>query len=290
MRNLILTFALCLAPTLASAGAARPESSPAGAPPPVQVMVVGTFHMGNPGLDLANVETDNMLTDARQAEIAAVAKALAKFKPNVVAVERIATSPDYIDPKFQAFTPEQLNTVADERYQIGYRIATVAGVSRVYGVDEQPSEGEPDYFPLGKLSAHAEATGQTEKLNAKIEEIQRIVGEFGAMQKDHTVGELLIAQNAPADVADNAAFYYRTSEFDRGEDQPGAELQAYWFMRNAKIFSKLMQVTKPGDRVVVVYGAGHKHWLDHFADKTPGYELVDVVPYLKKAARASKRQ
>ena len=55
-------------------------------------------------------------------------------------------------------------------------------------------------------------------------------------------------------------------------------------MRNAKIFSKLVQVTKPGDRVVIVYGAGHKFWLDHFAENTPGFTRVDPLPYLEKAA------
>jgi len=36
----------------------------------------------------------------------------------------------------------------------------------------------------------------------------------------------------------------------------GAELNAYWYMRNAKIFSKLMTASRPGDRIVVVLVAG----------------------------------
>lgn len=63
-----------------------------------------------------------------------------------------------------------------------------------------------------------------------------------------------------------------------------AELIAYYYMRNAKIFSKLIDVTEPGDRVVVVYGAGHKHWLEHFIRNMPGFELVDPIPYLQRAA------
>ncbi len=247
-------------------------------------MVVGTFHMNNPGRDLANVDVENMLTDQRQREIAAVANALTEFKPTVIAVERITEAPDYVDLNFADYTPARLLETADERTQIGYRLADMVGVDRVYGIDEQPDGGEPEYFPFGKLSAHAEATGQSEALAAQVEEIQKIVADFSALQKDHNVAELLIAQNAAEEVAENSAFYYRTLEYDRGEDQPGAELNAYWFMRNAKIFSKLMQVVEPGDRVVVVYGAGHKFWLDHLADNTPGYVSVDPVPYLEKAA------
>ncbi len=56
-------------------------------------------------------------------------------------------------------------------------------------------------------------------------------------------------------------------------------------MRNAKIFGKLMQAAKPGDRVLVVFGAGHGYWLRQFAQTTVGYRLVDVVPYLDSADR-----
>ncbi len=56
------------------------------------------------------------------------------------------------------------------------------------------------------------------------------------------------------------------------------------YLRNAKIFAKLMRQAKPGDRIVVVYGAGHNYWLRHFAGATPGYVSVDPMPYLKAAA------
>jgi len=43
-------------------------------------------------------------------------------------------------------------------------------------------------------------------------------------------------------------------------------------------------VTKPGDRVIVVYGSGHLAWLREIIEKTPGYELEPVLPYLEKAS------
>lgn len=248
----------------------------------IEVMVIGSFHMGNPGQDVANAEIGSMLTDQRQAEIAAAVNAIAAFKPTVIAVERITAEPGYVDPKFLEFTPDKLKSNADERYQLGYRLAQNEGVSRVYGIDEQPSDGEPDYFPFDELMAHAEATGQADALGAQITDIQSKSKKLEEMQKEKTVAELLIAMNSDPDMA-GADFYYETFRYDRGEKQPGAELQAYWFMRNAKIFSKLVQVTKPGDRVVIIYGAGHKYWLDHFASHTPGFTRVDPIPYLQTA-------
>lgn len=282
MRSIIISFAAVALSACASVTSPSPVAEASAGT--VEVMVLGAFHMENPGQDVANAEIENMLTARRQEEIAAAVAAIAAFKPTVIAVERITSEPDYADPKFAQFTGETLTTVADERVQLGYRLAAMEGISRVYGIDEQPSDGEPDYFPFDKLMEHAATTGQSQRLNDQIATIQQQSRDFEALQKTNTVAELLIVMNADPNMA-GADFYYDTFRFDRGERQPGAELQAYWFMRNAKIFSKLAQVTKPGDRVVVVYGAGHKYWLDHFAAHTPGFTSVDPVPYLVRAAK-----
>jgi hypothetical protein len=42
----------------------------------VSVMIVGGFHMSNPGHDMHNVQADDMLAPKRQAEIARVNEAL----------------------------------------------------------------------------------------------------------------------------------------------------------------------------------------------------------------------
>lgn len=247
----------------------------------IQVMVLGSYHMAGSTADVVNIEVDNVLTSQRQAELAAIAASLATFNPTVVATEREGTAPDYLDPVYLEFSEEMLATVANERAQLGYRLAKTAGTDRVYAIDELGGDDEPNYFPFEKLMAHAQATGQAEEIQAMIAEVQQLAADFAARQQDTSIADLLIEMNAgPLSSAD---FYYRMFALDRGEDQPGAELQAYWFMRNAKIFSKLMQVSEPGDRVVIVYGAGHKHWLEHFVEETPGFVLVDPVPYLQAA-------
>lgn len=276
---------LLAALTACATHATSPETNQHSVDPQaIQVLLVGAFHMGNPGRDVANAEIENMLTPQRQAEIANVVEAILEFQPTVVAVERITDAPAYIDERYNDYTPADLTETPNERLQLGYRLANLAGLDRVYGIDEQPSDGEPDYFPFDKLMAHAEETGQSDKIGAQIAEIQEIVAEFSASQKEKNVAELLIAQNDDVALRESSRFYYETFQYDRGEAQPGAELQAYWFMRNAKIFSKLAQVTKPGDRVVIIYGAGHKFWLEHFSENTPGFERVDPMPYLEKAA------
>src|SRR5262249_60529577 len=76
-------------PTRALAFATAVASPPAVAigAEPVKVIVVGTFHMSNPGHDIHNMKVDDVLAPKRQTEIAALTSALAGFRPTRVAIE-----------------------------------------------------------------------------------------------------------------------------------------------------------------------------------------------------------
>ena len=251
-------------------------------PDAIQIMVLGTWHMKPSGADVANVDAESVLTPERQRELAMLVDALMAFKPTAVAVERTTDAPEYVDPNYEDFNDAVLAENPNERAQIGYRLAALAGLDVVYGVDEQPSKDEPDYFPFGKLVDHANANGLGDMLKDDIAMAQAMTAAFSKRQSKHTIPELLMETNGGEMSRHN--FYYGAFKYDIGEAQPGAELQAYWFMRNAKIFSKLLQVVAPGDRVVLVYGAGHYHWLKHMAAETPGVVFIDSTPYLKAAA------
>lgn len=279
-------MAMCMLAAIAGCASTHAEnvvdaSSPGAKSNEIRVMILGTYHMAGSTSDLINVEADSVLTERRQQELAELADALAAFKPTLVVTERVTDAPDYIDPKYAEFTDATLLESENERVQVAYRLAKRTGVTRVHGIDEQPSEGEPDYFPFDKVMGHASATGQQDAIGAFLAGAQKMVEDFTAeTAEDHIALKLLKINTGPMSAPD---FYYALSEFDQGEDQPGAELQAYWFMRNAKIWSKVMDVTQPDDRVVVVYGAGHKYWLEHMAEHTDDYVLVDPAPYLEAA-------
>jgi Family of unknown function (DUF5694) len=250
------------------------------AEPQVEVMVLGAYHFGNPGQDVNNVEVDSVLTPEKQKQLDAVAKALLSFKPTRVMVERESEAPDFAMQAYTEFTPEKLKTAANEADQIGYRIANLAGLQVVHGIDEQPKDGEPDYFPFSEMQDTAKRLGQTKVIETANAPIRSWLAKFEIDQKTKTVAELLAEVNSDP-IYTNMATSYAYLNIGDKDDQAGANLNAMYYLRNAKIFAKLMQVAKPGDRVLVVYGAGHNYWLRHFAAETPGYKFVDPVPYLK---------
>jgi len=263
--------------------AALPETAA-----PIDVMVLGTYHMDNPGLDLANVKADDVLKPQRQKELEALSAALAEFKPTKIMVERIARTPELLDHRYAEFTAADLGTNRDERYQVAYRLAHRLGMKNVYAIDEDPDAAEPDYFPFGKVVEWAKANGRESQLNAELDKAKGEVAQIEQLQAEGSVAHVLASMNRPEKAEHDQGWYYGVLHYGDTDKQPGAELNAYWYMRNAKIFAKLMTVAKPGDRILVVYGAGHNYWLRHFAKTAPGFVNVDPTPYLQKADAASR--
>lgn len=256
---------------------------------PVHVMVLGTWHMDNPGRDLANMKADDVTQPQRQAELAAVAGAIARWKPTKILVEAQRPAPFTME-QYRAFTPAMLLTEHNEIYQIGFRIAKMLGHADVYGFDEQPSDGEPDYFPFGKVDAYARVNGKGPYLDDLLAYYRGRAAEEEAMQAQLSIAQLLLRHNNPsADRADHGRGYYSILAIGDAENQPGAELNAFWYMRNAKMFAKIGLMAEPGDRLLVLVGSGHNYWLRHFANETPGFVNVDPVPYLQAAAEAPAR-
>jgi len=260
-------------------------ATPALAAEPIQVIVLGTYHFENPGLDLNNVRADDVLKPKRQAELEALATALAKFRPTKILVERQTKGPDFTVSSFAEFTPEKLGTDRDEAVQIGYRLASKLGLKRIHGIDERPGKDEPNYFPIDKVMSFAEANKMGKELQALMAKGAKVTQEFEAKQANMSIARLLMGYNDPKGEQSSIQTYYELLQFGDGEQQPGADLNAMWYLRNAKIFAKLMKVAVPGDRLLVIYGAGHNYWLRHFASETPGFRHVDPLPYLEAADR-----
>jgi hypothetical protein len=88
--------------------------------------------------------------------------------------------------------------------------------------------------------------------------------------------------NDPVLVAQGNGFYRTTLHIGSGKDQPGAELLTAWYHRNFLICANLIQVTRPGDHVIVFYGAGHSFLLRQCVQETPGFKLVEPNDYLPR--------
>ena len=187
---------------------------------------------------------------------------------------------DFITSKFDQFSSETLTKDPDERTQIAFRLAHQLGHKSVYGIDEQSET--IDYFPFGKVDAYAKAHEQSAALSRMQEKVEQMVKQMETAQKTKPIHLMLADVNDPACLlADHQNFYYALLSMADQKEQPGAELNAAWYQRNAKIFAKLTQIAQPGDRVLVVFGSGHAFWLRHFVENTPGFQLIEPRDFLQ---------
>ena len=253
--------ALALIAAPCTAGAA-----PAAAPATVQVMIVGDFHMSNPGRDLHNVTVDDVLAPKRQAEIAKVTDALNRFHPTVVAAEWPA---DIASERYGKYLAGTLAPSHNEVVQLGFRLAKTAGLKAFSGIDV---DGD---FPFEAVDAYAKAHGQSAILDQAQAQIESFVQTQDRMMKTSTVGATLRYLNDPKLIAGGNGFYRNTLKIGGGTTQPGADLLTAWYRRNFLICANLIQISRPGDRVVVFYGSGHSFLLRQCVAETPGFRLVE---------------
>jgi hypothetical protein len=240
------------------------------------VMILGTWHMAGPGHDLHNVRADDVLLPKRQRELAAVAEALARFRPTKVAVESLASgmSPVKVE-KYREYLEGNLAPSHNEVVQIGFRIADSAGLADVWGIDV---EGPLPYEPV-KLFAQRHGAPYGDHLDALNASIERQLDGLNRVLRTGTIADGLRWLNDPARLEQHAAFYSGMLQFSDAVDHPGAQLVAAWQQRNDAICARLVQLVRRQDRVIVVYGSGHAYLLRQCV-RDAGFELVVATGYL----------
>ncbi|MBT9500641.1 MAG: hypothetical protein IV092_05315 [Burkholderiaceae bacterium] len=264
-----LAFSLWAA---ASAASSAPAASPLAE---VKVMVLATYHFGNPGQDAVNLAVDDVLSPKRQAELQTLTRRLVEFRPHKVMVERRPAAPDRPElPSYQAWRQGERRAQRNEVEQLGFRLAEARGHEQAYGVD---ADGN---FPFEPLQDYARQRGMEARLQAMLAVLQQGAKDFEVRQARHSIAELLAELNRPEALLRDHQFYTEALHFGHGDNQPGAELLGQWYTRNARICARVVQLARPGERIVVVYGSGHAYLLRQCVLEQPGWRLVEALPYL----------
>lgn len=105
-------------------------ASGAGTEQPIEVMFLGTYHIGNPGLELNNMKPDNIFTPKRQKELDALVNSLSTFKPTLIMIEDQADGPTFVSEYFAKFTRAKLATADNELAQVAFRLAYKLDIKR----------------------------------------------------------------------------------------------------------------------------------------------------------------
>src|SRR5262249_22889422 len=102
-------------------------------PARAEVLVLGVYHMSNPGRDIFNTQADDVLTPKRQAEMSQVTAVLKKFNPTKIAVER-DPGDKHLAKDYSDYLAGKHELTRNEIEQIGFRLARELGHKSVFGV------------------------------------------------------------------------------------------------------------------------------------------------------------
>jgi hypothetical protein len=237
-----------------------------------QLLILGSYHMSNPGLDSVNLQADDVLSAKRQEEIAEVVERLARFAPTKVAIEapyRDVSAPEAYSRYLQA----QYTLGRNERDQIAFRLAQRLNLPTIYPVD----------FPMfmsGLTPSEIEDVKRKEEAPPK----SRPLSEEDKLLRNSTVREYLLHVNDPSMVRKGQAQYMKMLLPDPSSPAiyAHADLVTNWYKRNLRILTNLNRVTEVGkDRVLLVIGFGHLAILQQLARDSDYFCVVDAGEYLK---------
>ncbi len=272
VKRLFTIFALTLGAVTPAVSQPSPGAKPA-APPRAEVLVIGVYHMANPGHDIFNTQADDVLAPKRQAEIAQLIATLEKFHPTKIAVE--ADVYDKRVPKaYSDYLAGKHELTRNEVEQIGFRLARQLGHKTVYPVD---ADGD---FPYQRLINYAKGSGRAKEFDAISSDIGAMVKAQNEYLASHTILETLLSMNADDKVAGDVGFYYRQAHIGEPGDWAGADLVADWFRRNMRIYSNVVQLAdSTNERVLAIFGAGHLGWLRHDFASDPSLRLRRLAEF-----------
>ena len=242
--------------------------------PRAEVLVLGVYHMANPGHDLFNTKADDVLTPKRQQEIAQLAAVLKKFAPTKVAIEADVWS-QRVPKEYSDYLAGKYTLSRNEIDQIGYRVAKEMGHKVIYPVDV---DGD---FPFQRVVNYAKGAGRSKELDAMMSEVGAGVKAQNDILTSHTVLETLLYMNADQKVADDVGFYFREAHLGEPGDWAGADLIADWYRRNIRIYSNVVRlIDSPDERILVIYGAGHLGWLRQQFANDPGIRVRKLAEFV----------
>ena len=265
---------------------------PEPTPEQIEVMLLGTYHMDNPGLDTVNVDADDVLTPSRQRELEDLADRLEPWNPAKIAVERPYDTNEPLNEQYHRYRsgewaydneialdplhPSRADTQAScrsEVIQIGFRLADRCDHDEIYPVDSPMTLGNEQLDQLA-----ADGFEPSIKTDVDLPDFAAMEAEFERELVSSTIREYLVFLNQESALRQNhLGMFGDLIRRGRGDNYGGPDALATWYTRNLRIAHHVWRAVQAGDeRVFVLVGSGHVRVLRQLFAEMP--QFVPVSP------------
>jgi hypothetical protein len=261
----------------------------------IDVILMGSTHFGQESFHKQG-STMDLFSPERQKEIAAINSQLAKYKPDLILIEREPSEQHTVDSLYQLFETgklqfDQLKYGRAEEYQFGYKLAKQLGIKHVYGID----------FYNG-LSTRLLRDGKNiEKFNEALIKYSTFGRSLDQQLKDGKLSlkDYLLKLNAPETYqltycnlfinpakVTNGTFGKVDETVDTAridKSHIGAEYISLFYNRELKIYANILSVQQAhqGKRILLIMGQRHAAVLSKILQNDPDFNLVALSSYLK---------
>lgn len=243
----------------------------------LKVLLVGTFHFDNPGLDVAKFKDADILSSKRQQEVEEVTSMLKRFAPDKIFIEAVPAQQPQIDSSLALYKAGKKELSASEVEQLAFRLAKQLNLSTLYGVDYR--EAQFPFDSLMKSAAEANQTDITSFVQKTIEEIQKSFNE--ALQK-FTIKEMLLRENSEDLMKLQHEFYFKLLRAGKPGNHVGSYLVSEWWRRNMVIYENILkQLDGHEEKIMIIFGSGHTAILNEIMKLNSTIKLVSVSEVLK---------
>lgn len=243
--------------------------------------------LGNPGLDHLAVGFDDMLAPVRQRQVAECLDGLERFASTRVALEIMPDDATARTVDYRRYLAGEFPLTANERHQLGFRLAARAGLPEIDGIDWHALDR---LIPWERPIAYAQEYGQIRLLPNALrspEAAKRVSATETDRARRTSVRDQLLGMNTPSAMAEGHRTYMDLAHIGNAADPGhadayiGAEVTLRWYERNLMMAVNIARLARsPEERILVVVGAGHLPTLRHFLGDAGQFRLARVAHYL----------
>lgn len=255
--------------------------------PKAELLFLGAFHFDDQGLDTYKPRFKvDVNSPQRQREIESLVTQLAAFKPTIVAVEQLPSKQAQLDSLYAAYKRGEYQLGTNEVYQLGFRLARVAGLERVHAADAEARS----YLTEDQARDTVQALGlNMDSVMRAIESdpwsarYRQLYSHDDSMKTVRPLAEHVLYINSAERVRiGHGAYLVGSFKLGPNAHYLGVDDATQWYNRNLRIFSNLQHVTKgPSERIVLIIGAGHLPILRFLAQSSPEYRLRELSEFIR---------
>lgn len=250
----------------------------------VEVLSLGTFHFAFHNADVIKTDKANqidVLNNQYQSEIEEIVKRLAKFKPTHIAIEIDPAKQIRTDSLYKEYLEGNYHLKRSETEQLGFRLAKQLGHEKLFcvnawgtypeniervlnGSDSVANQKFMDCFYNNPDSSIFYSREPVFKTQGILEELKQLNTEENLKKE---LGNYL-----------TSVFKYETKD----DGFFGVDFTTtWWFNRNLRIFRNIQRIgTKPGDKILVIFGYSHMNILNPLFEASPEFKLVSANEFL----------